>query len=210
MADRASPGDPGEITRLLSAVAQGNKDALDQVMPLIYNELSRLAHSHLRYERPGHTLNTGALVHEAYLKLVDQSRVEWQSRGHFFAVTSQAMRRILIDYAKGWRAVKRGAGAGHVGLDAAGDLPDLFSDDQLTELIALDQSLERLAEFNPQGARIVQYRFFGGMSNQEVAEVMSISERSVRRSWNAARAWLHRELADTAADDRRTFLSTLT
>jgi RNA polymerase sigma factor (TIGR02999 family) len=150
----------------------------------------------VRAERSGHTLNTTALVHEAYLKLVDQTRVEWQSRGHFFAVASEAMRRILVDYAKSRRAAKRGGDAPRLDLGSAANLPadSPFSDDEALELIELDGALDRLAAFNEQGARVVQYRFFGGLSTDEVAEVLGCSERTVRRSWTAARAWLRKEL----------------
>jgi RNA polymerase sigma factor (TIGR02999 family) len=158
--------------------------------------MRRIAHGRLRAERGGHTLNTTALVHEAYLKLVDQTRVEWQGRGHFFAVASEAMRRILVDYAKARRAAKRGGGAARVDLDVVANLPSNspFNDDEALELIELDGALDRLAVFNEQGARVVQYRFFGGLSTDEVAEVLGCSERTVRRSWTAARAWLRREL----------------
>lgn len=187
----------GRITELLGEAAAGRKDAFDQLLPLVYDELARIAHGRLRYEAAGHTLNTNALVHEAYLKLVDQTRIHWQSRQHFYAVASEAMRRILVDYAKSRRAGKRGGGSAHVGLEQAGDLAapsDLFSMDQALELLALDQALTRLADFNPQGATVVQYRFFGGLSNPEVADVTGLSERTVRRAWTVAKAWLRREL----------------
>jgi RNA polymerase sigma factor (TIGR02999 family) len=186
----------GEITRLLAGAQQGNREALDALLPLVYDEMRRIAHGRLRSERDGHTLNTTALVHEAYLKLVDQTRVEWQSRGHFFAVAAEAMRRILVDYAKGRRASKRGGGAGSVELEAARNVStdSPFTDDEALELIELDGALDRLAAFNRQGALVVQYRFFGGLSTDEVAEVLGCSERTVRRSWTAARAWLRSEL----------------
>jgi RNA polymerase sigma-70 factor (ECF subfamily) len=190
----------GEITRLLQEAANGNKEAFDRLLPLVYQELRHIAHGRLRLERDGHTLNTTALVHEAYIRLVGQTRTGWKDRGHFLAVASEAMRRILVDYAKQRRAGKRGAGAQHVPLEAAeetalhsGDL----TDDQATELIALDDSLVRLAGFNPDGARVVQYRFFGGMTTDEVAQVMGTSERTVRRAWTVSRGWLRRELADS-------------
>jgi RNA polymerase sigma factor (TIGR02999 family) len=190
--------EPGEITRLLREAGHGNRDALDRLLPLVYDELSGLARRKLRFERAGHTFDTTALVHEAYLKLVDQTRVQWQDRHHFFAIASEAMRRILVDYAKRRRADKRGGGASHVPLDAIAE-PAVgpLSDAQATELIALDDALARLAAFNADGARIVQYRFFGGLSTGEVADVMGTSERTVRRAWTMARAWLRRELADT-------------
>jgi len=190
----------GEITGLLRDAANGNEQAFGQLVPLVYAELRGIAHGRLRLERSGHTLDTTALVHEAYLKLAGQTRVAWQNRSHFFAVASEAMRRILIDYAKQRRAAKRGDGAIHLGLDDAELVPDLgLSDTDADELIALDDALHRLLTFNPQGARIVQYRFFGGMAETEIAEVLGISERTVRRSWTIARAWLRRELDDRPA-----------
>jgi RNA polymerase sigma factor (TIGR02999 family) len=190
--------EPGDITRLLREVSQGNRDAFDRLVPLVYGELSVLARHKLRSEQAGHTLNTTALVHEAYLKLVDQTRAEWHGRHQFFAVASEAMRRILIDYAKRRKAGKRGGGKVDVPLDEAADLPsgDLFADEQAEEVLALDEALTRLAAFNPQGAKIVQYRFFGGLSNEEVAELLGTSARTVRRSWTVAKAWLRRELGD--------------
>ncbi len=190
--------EPGEITGLLHLAAEGDRGAFDRLLPLVYVQLTGIARRRLRLERTGHTLDTGALVHEAYLKLVDQTRADWRNRHQFFAVASEAMRRILIDYAKRRRAGKRGGGAGHVPLDDAVDLPDhdVFTDGQAAELLALDEAMNRLADFNPDGARIVQYRFFGGLSNDEVAAMMGTSERTVRRAWTVAKAWLRHELTD--------------
>jgi RNA polymerase sigma factor (TIGR02999 family) len=188
----------GDVTQLLQEASRGNRDAFDRLLPLVYEELRQTAHARLRSEREGHTLDTTALVHEAYLRLVDQSRVEWQNRAHFLAVASDAMRRILIDYARRTRAGKRGAGAPRVSLDDAGDqfeAPPPFPDEQADELVALDEALQRLAVFNAQGARVVQYRYFGGLTMEEVATVLGTSERTVRRTWAVARAWLRRELA---------------
>lgn len=203
----SQPNDP--ITGLLCEAAGGNKSAFDRLLPLVYDELTRLARSKLRFERAGHTLNTTALVHEAYLKLVDQTRVEWRNRHHFFAVASEAMRRILIDYAKQRHAAKRGGKANHIELSEAGEIPagPLLSEHQATELLALDQALERLSGFNPLGARVIQYRFFGGLSNQEAADVLGVSDRSVRRSWTVAKAWLRRELSDALGGRAPTGLS---
>ncbi len=199
--DAEKPREPGSaITDLLRLASGGNRSAFDRLLPLVYDELNRLAHVKLLFERRGHTLNTTALVHEAYLKLVDQTRVEWQSRHHFFAVASEAMRRILVDHAKAKTALKRGGKAPHASLDEAGHVPADEPDpgfDQAGDLIALDDALQRLQGFNPQGARIVQYRFFGGLSTEEVADVMGVSERTVRRAWTVAKAWLRRELGDS-------------
>jgi RNA polymerase sigma factor (TIGR02999 family) len=200
MSDPTPGGAPGEITELLRHASHGRKEAFDRLLPLVYDELNVLARRRLRLERAGHTLNTTALVHEAYLKLVDQTRVEWKSREQFFAVASEAMRRILIDYAKRRKTGKRGGAQVHVPLDHAEDVAtsdNPFTDDQATELLSLDDALTRLAAFNPDGARIVQYRFFGGLSNEEVATLLGTSERTVRRAWTVAKAWLRRELGET-------------
>ncbi len=187
---------PGEITALLREASRGNKEAFDRLLPLVYDELKRLASGKLRLERPGHTLSTTALVHEAYFKLVGQTRTDWRNASQFFAVASEAMRRILIDYAKQRRAAKRGGSASRLPLDEAEDIPAgaLFSDDQAEELLALDDALHRLAAFNPDGARVVQYRFFGGLSLEEVGRLMGTSERTARRAWSMAKAWLRQEL----------------
>ena len=203
MAEAAPPPPTGDITQLLHEVSNGKADAFERLLPLIYGELKTLARSRLRAERSGHTLNTTALVHEAYLKLVDQTRVEWRGRQHFFAVASEAMRRILIDYARRRLTGKRGSDATHVSLEAAADVADTnaaLTRDQAGELVALDEALQRLAAFNPQGARVVQYRFFGGLAHEQIADILGISERSVRRSWNVAKAWLRRELGDAFSD----------
>ncbi len=187
---------PGTVTQLLHQASNGNQDAFNKLLPLVYEELKQLARKKLRAEREGHTLNATALVHEAYLKLVDQKEVEWQSRTHFFAIASQAMRRILIDYAKLKKAGKRGGGAPHVSLETAESVSpgEIFNDDQASELIALDDALNRLAEFNQRGAQVVQYRYFGGLSHSEIAEVLGTSEITVRRAWTMAKSWLRREL----------------
>lgn len=200
----SSPSGPegADITQLLRDASHGNRDALDRLLPLVYEELRRTAHGRLRTERDGHTLNTTALVHEAWLRLIDQTRVEWQGRAHFFAVASDAMRRILIDHARRTRAGKRGAGAVTIPIDEAVDqvgTGDAMPDEQAEELIALDDALGRLAAFNAQGARVVQYRFFGGLTTDEIAAVLGISERTARRAWAVARAWLQRELSGSVA-----------
>lgn len=195
----AAPQEVGDISQLLYEVSNGKSDAFERLLPLIYGELKTLARHRLRSERSGHTLNTTALVHEAYLKLVDQTRVEWSGRQHFFAVASEAMRRILIDYARRRQTGKRGGDQPHLSLDDAEDVAstdEALTQDQADELVALDDALQRLAEFNPQGARVVQYRFFGGLAHEHSAELLGISERSVRRSWTVAKAWLRRELGE--------------
>lgn len=191
-----------DVTLLLRQASRGDKEAFDRLLPRVYEELKRLARAKLRAERQGLTLDTTALVHEAYLKLIDQTKVEWQSRSHFFAVASQAMRRILIDYARTRKRVKRGEGAPHVSLDAADVEPSgvpLFGAEQAGELIALDEALSRLARFNRRGADVVQYRFFGGLGHREIAEVLGVSEITVRRSWTVAKSWLRRELQTEAS-----------
>ena len=185
------------VTRLLHEASHGNVEALNEVFPLVYDELRAIARRRLRRERSGHTLNTTALVHEAYLKLVDQDRVEWRGRDHFYAVASQAMRRILINHAEARRAAKRGGGAAHVELDEA-VVP--LTDAQADDLLAMDEAIERLKAFNPRGADVVVYRFFGGLTHEEIARVMDVSVVTVSRSWAAARAWLRGELREVAAD----------
>ncbi len=196
MTDPSTEPAPHQITGLLRQAAAGRRDALDELMPLVYDELSGMARARLRHEAPGHTLETAGLVHEAWLRLIDQHRANWQDRQHFFAVASEAMRRILVDHAKRRRAAKRGGGAAHLPLDAADRIGRAFGPghDPDDTVVALDDALDRLAAFNADGARVVQYRFFAGLSNGEVAELLGTSERTVRRAWTAARAWLRREL----------------
>lgn len=192
----AAPEPPGhQITGLLREAAAGRRAALDELAPLVYDQLHGMARARLRHEAPGHTLETAALVHEAWLRLVGQHSVHWQDRAHFFAVASEAMRRILVDHAKRRRAGKRGRGDVAIALDTVERIvADPHGADGDDLLLALDESLDRLAGFNPDGARVVQYRFFAGLTEREVAEVMATSERTVRRTWTAARAWLRRDL----------------
>jgi RNA polymerase sigma-70 factor (ECF subfamily) len=188
----------GEITRLLGQASKGNKAAFDELVPLVYEELHRIASGRLKLESVGHTLSPTALVNEAYIALVAQNRTEWESRAHFFAVAAMAMRRILINHAKAHTRDKRGGGAIRVDLDAAdraGEMAIPYSDGQADELIALDDALTRMREFNEEGADVVAYRFFGGLQFKEIAEVTGVSEVTVRRRWAAARAWLRREIA---------------
>jgi len=198
----------GEVTRLLEEASRGNKAAFDRVIPLVYDELRRVARNRLSVEPSGHTLDTTALVHEAYLKLVGQSRVDWQGRPHFFAVASEAMRRVLVDHARRRSAQKRGDGQLVARLDEAEDRPGLewFSPAQADELLALDDALDRLAAFNPSGASVVQHRFFGGLSCQEVARLTGSSERTVQRTWSVAKAWLRQELVGHRSDGASSLL----
>ena len=195
MRDEPNGDDPEAITEALFALRQGAPDAMERLAPLVYEQLKRIARRQLRAEPVGHTLSTTALVHEAYLKLVDQTRAEWQDRGHFFAVASGAMRRILVDYARRYRASRRGAGddgapARPVSLDAT-EIPVA---ERAQALIALDEALERLGRFDERQARVVECRFFGGLTEQETASALGISQRTVAREWVTARGWLYQEL----------------
>ncbi|HEX8737514.1 MAG TPA: sigma-70 family RNA polymerase sigma factor [Pyrinomonadaceae bacterium] len=181
-----------DVTQLLIEWSGGDRNALEQLMPLVYRELQLIAHRHLRREAQNHTLQTTALVHEAYLKLVDQTRVNWQNRAQFFGVTAQAMRRILIDRARERLAEKRGSGAGQISLDdGAVDVRD----ERANELIMLDEALQKLSEIDPERSRVVELRYFGGLSAEETAEVMNVSLSTVMRHWRVAKAWLYKELA---------------
>jgi len=203
----STPRKASQITRLLNAASHGNRDAFDQLFPLVYDELRTLARSKLRRERADHTLAATALVHEAYLQLVDQDSVEWQSRAHFFAVAARAMRRILMNHARAKRATKRGGGASQVPLDEAVALaPDLFTEEEEDDLLALDEALDRLSELSPEGADVLQYRFFGGLTHNEIAEVMGVSEATVRRRWRAAKTWLRQQLDPGRTDRTGTLL----
>lgn len=190
--------DASAVTGLLLEAGHGNREALDRLLPLVYDELRALAHARLRGERPDHTLDTTSLAHEAWLKLVDQTRVAWQNRAHFFAVAARAMRRILVNHAEARRAARRGGGAVHVALDGHVDAAATQRDD---ELLALDEALTRLAAFNERGARVVEYHFFGGLTWEEIAETMELSPVTVRRAWAAARSWLRRELGEAQGTD---------
>ena len=195
------PVPEAEVTRLLQAASPGDRSAFAELVALLYRELSRLAHQRLGGEQTGHTLGTTGLVHEAYLKLSAQGRAQWENREQFFAVASEAMRRILVDHARRRLRDKRGGGFAHVPIEEAVDaLPvHTLTDEQSGELVALDEALQRLAAFNPEGARIVQLHFFGGLSQGEIATMLNSSERTVRRQWSVARAWLRRELQGRGA-----------
>jgi len=179
------------VTELLVAWGQGDKAALDELMPVVYDELRRLAQSYLSRERPGHTLQTTALVHEAYLRLVDQRSVDWQNRAQFFGIAAQMMRRILINHAKERNAQKRQGYAKKVSLD---DAVSFFEQREL-DLLALDEALNGLAVLDPQQTQIVELRFFGGLTIEEVAEVLGLSPATIKREWDSAKLWLRRELS---------------
>ena len=179
-----------EVTILLGQLAEGNDAAASKLIPIVYDELRRLAGGYMRRERIDHTLQPTALVHEAYLKLIEQRAVDWQGRAHFFGIAAQVMRRILIDHARGHIRDKRGGGAIPVPLDDA----LLFSPERSSELIKLDESLERLAKLDPRQSRIVELRFFGGLTVEETADMLGISAKTVKRDWSMARAWLHGEM----------------
>jgi RNA polymerase sigma factor (TIGR02999 family) len=181
-----------DISQLLAAWNKGDKAALDRLMPLVESELRRLAAFHMRREGPGHTLQTTALINELYLKLMDQKQTRWHSRAHFFAISSQLMRRILIDHARRNLRGKRGGGVGKVALD---DIT-IISPEKSAELLALDEALERLAKLDPLKSKIVELRHFGGLSVEETAEVLHISGITVMRHWNLAKSWLRREVFD--------------
>ena len=182
------------MTRLLVAWRGGDAAALDRLLPLVYKELRRVAHRYMRDERPNHPLQTTALVHEAYLRMIDVTRVDWESRNHFFAVSAQMMRRILVEAARRRHADKRGGDASHVALDEA----LVPAPERAAELLALDEALERLAALAPRKARVVELRYFGGLSVEETAGVLEVSAETVMRDWRMAKLWLRRDLA---ADD---------
>ena len=193
------PAPEHAITELLVRVRDGVPDALDALMPLVYADLARIAHRQLGIEAPGHTLSTHALVHEAYLRLVDQTRVEWADRVQFFAVAAQAMRRVLVDHARRHRAARRGGGrAGTVSLDAldAADASHLAAAERADVLVALDEALDRLAVLDPRQARVVECRFFGGLTEAETADALGVTPRTVARDWVKARGWLYQALHD--------------
>ena len=179
-----------DVTRLLVRLTDGDRAVLDDLLPLIYGELRRLAASYLRRERAGHTLQPTALVHEAYLRLVDQTQVRWQNRAHFFGVAAQMMRRILVDHARASVAAKRGGDVERLSLDENIDV----TGERARELVALDEALERLAEIDPEKSRVVELRFFGGLSVEETAEVLGVSAPTVKRHWRMAKAWLYGQM----------------
>jgi RNA polymerase sigma factor (TIGR02999 family) len=181
---------PKEVTRLLVDWGNGDQAALDELIPLVYDELRRLAGRYMRRESKGHTLQTSALVNEAYLRLVDQKNVKWQNRAHFFGVASQLMRRILVDHARNRSRAKRGGGAQMVSLAEQAVISK-----EVTDVIALDDALKNLAEMDKRKSQIVEMKFFGGLTTEEVAEVLKVTSRTVEREWRKAKAWLNRAIS---------------
>lgn len=180
----------GEVTRLLGELRDGNPEAQARLIPLVYKHLHRLAASYMRRERPDHTLQATALVHEAYLRLVSQEETDWRDRAHFFGIAARLMRQILVEHARARQAGKRGRAVEKLPLDQAMDL----SPERSRELIELDNALESLGRLDPRQARVVELRFFGGLTVEETAEVLGIAPRTVKRDWSVARAWLHGEI----------------
>jgi RNA polymerase sigma-70 factor, ECF subfamily len=188
--------DVGDVSKLLRAWSGGDQKALETLTTVVYDELRRLARRYMRRERPGHSLQTTALVNEAYMRLVDYNRMEWQNRAHFFAVSSQLMRRILVDHARRHNNQKRGAGAQQVSLDEAAAV----SGGRTTDLVALDDALIALARLDPRKVQVVEMRFFGGLNVEETAEVLKVSPITVMRDWSTAKAWLYREVTGGTHD----------
>jgi|SRR5579871_2729241 len=184
----ASP--PGEVTRLLRQFSDGNQDAVRQLVPLVYEQLRRMAARQMRAERPDHSLQPTALVHEVYLKLLKQKKVSWESRTQFYSVAARLMRRVLVDHARQFKTSKRGKGQ-KISLE----LTLIYSPQQSGELLAIDEALVRLGERDPRSSRVVELRYFGGCSEEEIAAVLGISTRTVKRDWRVARAWLYAELS---------------
>lgn len=185
-----------EITQLLAEWSGGNQSALDELYPLVYDELHRLARRYMSRERKGHTLQTTALINEAYVRLVDQKNVQWANRSHFFAISAQIMRRILIDHARRHAYAKRGGGAQQVSLDEAAVVTSGIG----SELIRLDEALQALSKLDQRRCHVVELRYFGGLNNEEIAGVLNVSENTVTRDWNMARAWLYQQLTETGTN----------
>lgn len=189
MSEKISKAEMHEVTRLLHSMNAGNREAVDALVPLVYSELRKLAAHYLKGERGGHTLQPTALVHEAFLRLIEQE-TDWQNRAHFFAMAASLMRRILVDYARGYKAEKRGGEAEKISLE---DI-FVFVKEKPSEIIALDEALKGLTEIDPRRAKVVEMRFFGGLNNEEIAEVLGVHSNTVLRDWNLARAWLKAQL----------------
>jgi len=186
---------PSEVTQLLQVWREGDSKALDALLPLVYKELRRLAHFQLRSERPDHTLQSAALVHEAYLRLVGMNPPQWESRTHFFAIAAQLMRQILVDYARRHKATKRGGSVCTLSLEDAGVTPRQTE----VDVVALDDALQALARIDKRQSRIVELRFFAGLSLEEISKALEVGSATVQRDWTAARAWLHREMSRKGA-----------
>jgi RNA polymerase sigma factor (TIGR02999 family) len=184
-----------EITRLLQNWSEGDQEALEKLMPVLYKELHRMAHRYMRQERPGHTLQTTALIHEAFLRLMGWNNVRWQNRAHFFGVSAQLMRKILVDFARFRNYAKRGGGARVISLETTAGVPS----EPARDILALDEALRRLAEMDPRKSQIVELRFFGGLGLEEAAEVLKVSSRTVRREWELAKVWLACEMRSEPA-----------
>jgi RNA polymerase sigma factor (TIGR02999 family) len=187
-----SQEDQSAITQMLIELTDGNKEVVNEILPLIYTELKKLAGSYLRKERGNHTLQPTALVHEAYMKLIDQRQIKWQNRAHFLGIAAQVMRRILLDYARKKKAEKRGGADDNVALE---ENLIIIQGEKSAELLALDEALENLAKMDEMKAKIVELRYFGGLSVEETAEVLGVSEITVKRHWRMAKAWLYGQLA---------------
>ena len=183
-----------QITELLAEWREGNQSALDELYPLVYDELHRLARRYMSRERKDHTLQTTALINEAYVRMVDQKNVNWANRSHFFAISAQIMRRILIDHARRHAYAKRGGGAQQVSLEEVA----VIAPEQGREMLRLDEALKTLAERDPRRSQVVELRYFGGLNNEEIAGVLHVSENTVTRDWNMARAWLYQQLTENA------------
>jgi RNA polymerase sigma-70 factor (ECF subfamily) len=183
---------PNNVTQMLHDWSNGDRDVLDKLIPIVYEELRHQAARYLRRERPGHTLQTTALIHEAYVRLIEQKNVHWQNRAHFFAIAAQLMRRILVDHARSRQAAKRGGSDIKLPLDEA----MVASERREVDLVALDEALERLAAIDLQQSRVVELKFFSGLTVEETAEVLGVSPRTVKRDWNVAKAWLRREISE--------------
>jgi RNA polymerase sigma-70 factor, ECF subfamily len=192
---KVPPRQEHEITQLLAEWREGNQAALDDLYPLVYDELHRLARRYMSRERKGHTLQTTALINEAYVRLVDQRNVQWANRSHFFAISAQIMRRILIDHARRQTYAKRGGGARQVSLEETA----IVVQGDLSEFLRLDEALKALAELDPRRSQVVELKYFGGLNNDEIAGVLKISKNTVIRDWNMARAWLHHQLTGSAS-----------
>jgi RNA polymerase sigma factor (TIGR02999 family) len=187
------PLESPDVTQLLKDWSGGDEAAADRLMPLVHEELRRLAHQYMRREKPGHTLQTSALVNEAYVRLVDQSKIQWESRAHFFGIAARLMRQILVDQARRKNFAKRGGGAIRVSLDSANAL----AQEQSANVMALDEALKTLAQTDLRKSQIVELRFFGGMSIEETAEALNVSPGTVMREWTFARAWLRNQMSQT-------------